>query len=88
MDVTQALRSSDYQQQLRAIDQIMTGNHVQEFGSGIPTHKSPVANTPTIKIFFLMGICNFQRHGIGSIRIAKSDTTLKIPELSASVLLL
>lgn len=55
-------------------------------GIGSPTHKSPVANTPIIKIFFLMGICSFQRQGIGSIRIAKADTTLKIPELSEVVL--
>ena len=62
----------------------MSKRHV----GGGDTHKNPVAKIPIIQIFFLVRICSFERHGIGSIRSTKSDTTLKMPELSPLVLLL
>ena len=42
-------------------------------------YKNPVVKTAAIISFLLNGICNRQRTGIGRIRIAKSETTLKIP---------
>ena len=47
-----------------------------------------MANTPIVRSFLLMGICSFHKHGIGSIRITKSEVTLKMPELSELVILL
>ncbi len=44
----------------------------------IDTYRKPVANIAVVKIFFLSGICSFQRDGIGSIRMAKSVMTLNI----------
>ena len=44
----------------------------------IDTYRLPVANIAVVNIFFFMGICNFQRDGIGRIKIAKSVMTLKI----------
>lgn len=43
------------------------------------TYKSPVAKMAVTSIFFFSAICSFQRQGIGSIRITKSEMTLKIP---------
>lgn len=43
------------------------------------THRSPAANIVVTKIFFFKGTCNFHTHGIGRIRIAKSDVMLKKP---------
>ena len=43
------------------------------------THKKPVAKTPIIKSLLFKDICRFQTVGIGSMRIAKSDNTLKTP---------
>lgn len=44
----------------------------------IDTYREPVANIAVVKIFFFTDICNFQRDGIGRIRIAKSVMTLNI----------
>ena len=43
------------------------------------TYKSPVAKMVVMRIFFLSGIRSFQTQGIGSIKMAKSETTLKTP---------
>ena len=42
------------------------------------TYRKPVANIAVAKIFLCTGICNFQRNGIGRIKIVKSVTMLKI----------
>ena len=43
------------------------------------TYRKPVAKIAVIKIFLLKDICNFQTDGIGKIKMAKSEITLKIP---------
>lgn len=43
------------------------------------TYKNPVAKMVDVIIFFLVGSCNFQIQGIGRMRMAKSDITLKRP---------
>ena len=40
---------------------------------------APAANINIIKIFFFSGICNFEIGIIGSIKIEKSEMTLKMP---------
>ena len=42
------------------------------------TYREPVANIAVVKIFFFVGICSFQREGIGRAKIAKSVMTLNI----------
>ena len=51
------------------------------------THKRPVAKAPVFYNFFRSDICNLQTDGMGSTRIAKSDSTLNIPlaSLAASL---
>lgn len=66
IDVRQALYTSEHWQHFAK----------DEFRS---THNRPMAKTPVVRIFFLSDICNLQIDGIGRIRIAKSDSTLKIP---------
>ena len=44
------------------------------------TYKNPVAKIVVMSIFFFSGMCNLQTQGIGSIKIAKSEMMLKIPE--------
>ena len=43
------------------------------------TYKNPVAKTIVRSIFFFSGMRSLQTQGIGSIRVAKSEMTLKIP---------
>ena len=43
------------------------------------TYKKPVAKIAVVKIFLLSDIFSFQTDGTGRIKIAKSETTLKIP---------
>ena len=42
-------------------------------------YKKPVANIVVMSIFFFNGIRSLQMHGIGSIKIAKSEMTLNTP---------
>ena len=48
-------------------------------GSTMYTYRKPVANTAVIRILFLEDSCSFQTDGMGRMKIAKSDITLKIP---------
>ena len=43
------------------------------------TYKNPVAKMVITNIFCFSGIRSFQTQGIGSIKMAKSEMTLKIP---------
>ena len=44
------------------------------------TYNKPVAKIIVMSIFFFSGKCNLQTQGIGRIKIAKSERTLKIAE--------
>ena len=41
------------------------------------TYTKPVAKIAVIEIFLLKDICSFQTDGIGRIKMAKSEITLK-----------
>ena len=60
----------------------MTCSGIRKNAGNNDTYRNPVANSAEAKRFLLMHICSFQTQGIGRIRIAKSEITLKIPELS------
>ena len=46
---------------------------------GMSAYKNPVAKIAVMSIFFFNGKRSLQTQGIGSMRIVKSDMTLKIP---------
>ena len=47
--------------------------------SQVQTYRKPDANMIVVRTFFLNGMLSLQRHGIGRMRIAKSEMTLNIP---------
>ena len=54
-------------------------NGLERFSVKGVTYKKPVAKIVVMSNFFLNGIRSLQTHGIGSIKIAKSEMTLNTP---------
>lgn len=54
---------------------VCQGHNLQGKGA----YKNPVAKIAVMSIFFFNGKRSLQTQGIGSIRIVKSEMTLKIP---------